>query len=54
MCECTKSRPERYCGRPGCRDPQVIEQERKQREAAEDDNQRQQREHGDDFGERTA
>jgi hypothetical protein len=46
----------RYCGRPGCRDPKVIEQERQQRdaEATEDVGQRQQREHGDDFGERTA
>ncbi len=55
MCECTPIMKVRYCGRPGCRDPQVIEQERINAEAERDalqrpENEQQQRQQRDDFG----
>ena len=57
MCECTPSMKVRYCGRPGCRDPQTVEQERINRDAEESARRRaeagdfeQQRQQRDDFG----
>jgi len=57
MCDCTPTVLSRYCGKPGCRDPLAIEQERINREAEETARRRaeagdcdRQREQRDDFG----
>lgn len=57
MCDCTPMAPGRYCGRPGCRDPQDIALENIRRTAEETARRKSEQGHveqrdgpGDNFG----